>query len=223
MSDEPSSDETERIVAALQSVGGAGGSADDQTGIEGLWRRSKARALAQLRNQGERTIDNAFPDRASDLLPYYERLFIVPADPNATDEERQAVVAERYAGPIAVALPDVLDRLRDIDSRFNFVPLDDAESDTTVMGRAFEDLDGAEPFGGGRRSTAFANYSNRFTVYVLFDIGAGALPSLAEAKLMARARTVLADAISAWNDFQVVTSHGFELDTDRLDLTSLGA
>jgi hypothetical protein len=214
----------ERIYYALRAAVGKGGSADDDEGtIDGLWRQCKARAIASVATSGERSVLQAFPNKATDLLPYYEGLFRLTNDPAASDQERREAAAELYALQIASALPDIELALQEIDPRFSLVTTSPDQSDSTLFGRCFEDFAATLPFGGGRKSTSFPNYSTEFVLYVLLDLGDGIVPSTAERRLMERARKLLHDALPAFNDLQIVTHRGFTLDVSRLDLTSFGA
>jgi hypothetical protein len=215
-------DETrlERIYATLRSAVGKGGSAANDTGIDGLWRQTRANALAQLEAQAERAALQALPDHATDSLPYYERLLLLRADPAASDDERRAAAAQLYALQVASAIPDLSAALAQIDPRFEIIATSFEQSDTTIIGRGFEDYAATEPFGGGRHSTQLPNYSTELVLFVLFDLGGGNLPSPSERRSMQSALGVLNAALPAWNDIVLATHRGFELDVDRLDLTS---
>jgi hypothetical protein len=212
----------ERIYAALRSAVGKGGAADaDETTIDGLWRQARARGIASVATAGERATLQAFPDRATDLLPYYESLFLLTNNPAQSEEERRSAAAVRYVQQIASTIPDVAVALRLIDPRFEVVSPSSDVSDTTLFGRAFEDYAGTEPFGGGRKSTRFPNYSSDFVLFVMLDLGGGVLPTIAEQRSMAAAAQLLSEVLPAFNSFQIVTHHGFTLDVDYLDLTAL--
>ena len=215
----------ERIYTALRAVVGRGGSADDETGIEGLWRRCRARGLALIAAQGEQSALEALPDHALDLLPYYERLLDLSLAVDATDDERRAAAAFRYTSQDTGALPELGTWLRRIDARFAILEPSDASEDVTVVGRAFDDYDLDEPYdpGGLRRSTEWANYSTRFLVDVLLDLGNGVPPTPDERAKLRLAHKVLGDGLPAPCDFQVTTAHGFILDVSLLDLTSFDA
>jgi hypothetical protein len=217
----------ENIYFALRSAGGKGGAAaDDEHTIDGLWRQCRARAIATVAASGERSALQAFPDRATDLLPYYERLVGVASDPDGDAEARREAAAVLYARQIASAVPDIAAALQAIDSRFSVLATTYAESDTTLFGRAFEDFAGALPFGGGRQSTRLPNYSTSFVLFVLLDLGAGIAPTTNERRALATAGKLLAEVLPGHNSYQIVTHRGvggFELDTDLLDLTAFGA
>lgn len=215
----------ERIYTALRAVVGRGGSADDDSGLEGLWRRCRARGIAAVAEMAEQGALEALPDHAEDLLPYYERLFRISVDESATENDRRAEVALRYTSQDTGALPELAAWLQRIDPRFSVLSPPDSTADTTIVGRAFDDLDEDEPFDsqGPRRSTAFPNHSTRFTTYVLFDLGNGVLPNTEERRAIALAHKVLGDGLPAPCDYQIATADGFVLDVSRLDLTAFGA
>lgn len=217
----------ENIYYALRSAGGRGGSAeDDEHTIDGLWRQCRARAVATVAASGERSALQAFPDRATDLLPYYERLVGAASDPAGDAEARREAAAMLFTRQIASSVPDIALALQAIDPRFSVLETTYAESDSTIFGRDFEDFAGALPFGGGRQSTRLPNYSTSFVLFVLLDIGAGIVPITTEQRAIASAGKLLAEVLPGHNSYQIVTHRGvggFELDTDLLDLTSFGA
>jgi hypothetical protein len=217
----------ENIYFALRSAGGRGGAAeDDEHTIDGLWRQCRARAVATVAASGERSALQAFPDRATDLLPYYERLVGAASDPAGDPEARREGSALLFTRQIASAVPDIALALQSIDSRFSVLATSYAESDTTLFGRAFQDFAGALPFGGGRQSTRLPNYSTSFVLFVVLELGAGIVPSTTEQRAIANAGKLLAEVLPGHNSYQIVTHQGvggFTLDVDLLDLTSFGA
>lgn len=216
--------ETELVYRAMRANVGQGGAAeDDTTTIEGLWRQARAVGIAAFMTFGERSALQAFPDRATDLLPYYERLFLLTNDPATSEQARREAAAYQYALQIASAIPDIATALQVIDPRFSVLGTSFDQADVTVFGRAFEDFTGEEPFNGGRKSTAFPNYSTELVLFVLLDLGGGNAPNASERRAMDSARRLLNDVLPAFNDLQIVTHRGFTLDVDRLDLTSFGA
>lgn len=222
----------ERIYRAMRSAVGKGGSAvDEANAIESLWRFVRAKAIAAISTRMELAALEAFPDRATELLPYYERLLVVLADPEATDDDRREAVAELYSLQIASDLPDVDAALKRIDARFALTATDPLTATSTVVGRAFDDYgrgepfvpDDAEAFAIERRSTAFPNYSSEFVAFVLFELGDGVLPSSTDRRAMAAGRRLLGELLPAHNDLVLATHRGFTLDVSRLDLTGLDA
>lgn len=224
----------ERVYRALRSAVGVGSTpAREDASIVALARLCRAKAFAIILEGGERSAHQAFPQHATDLLPYYERLFLLTPAPDATTEERQAAVAERYALQLRGAVRDIAAELQTLDSRFEIVNTDPDRSTTTLVGRAFEDLAGAEPFNpaseadppvpwSGRVSSGFPNYSSEFVAYVVLELGDGVQPNAAERITLTKARRYLHDVLPAHNDIQISTHRGFTLDVSRLDLTSLG-
>lgn len=212
----------EGLYLALRSAEGTGGSApDDDLSVDGLWRSVKARAIASVASSGERAALQAFPDRATDALAYYERLTGLTPSPDQSDQERRERSAVRFAGQQRADLPALEQSLQRIDSRISLLSPSHAEAVTTVHGRAFEDLAATLPFGGGRMSTAFPNYSTDFVLYVLMELGDGAQPNAAERQALADVAELCAEVLPAWNNFSVATHRGFKLDVSRLDLTGL--
>ena len=213
---------TETIYAAIRSSVGIGGAAlaDDGTSA-GAWRRARASGLAAAATTGERAILQAFPRRATDLLEYYERLLQAVPEPGDTMLDRQAVVEQLWTERVRAALPDIAADVAAIDPRFSIALFDHATTTDTMPSRAFEDLAATLPFGGGRRSTRFANYSTEFVITVVFDLGSGVAPTLADQKLIERVKAHLNKVLPAFQMFQVLTGVGFILDTDLLDLTGL--
>jgi hypothetical protein len=216
--------ETELVYRALRATVGQGGFAEDDTNtVEGLWRQARAVGIASFMSFGERSALQAFPDHATDALPYYEQLLLLTNDPATSEQDRREAVAFQYALQIASAIPDIATALQVIDPRFAVLATSFDQADVTVFGRAFEDFAGVESFNGGRKSTAFPNYSTELVLFVLLDLGSGNVPSPRERRAMDSARRLLGEVLPAFNDFQIVTHRGFTLDVDRLDLTSFGA
>jgi len=211
------------IYRALREATGKGGYAENESGsIDGLIRRVRAKAIADVADMAERSALQAFPNHATDLLPYYERLLGLSDDPDLTLEERQEAAATLYALQNAADVPSLRQALALIDSRFDVLTASWATATTTRIGRAFEDLEGAKPFGGGRQSTAFPNYSSASSVDVVLELGDGVEPNDDEWRSIKLARQLLSDVVPATADLQIVTHNGFILDVSLLDLTSLG-
>jgi hypothetical protein len=221
--------EHERIYRAMRAIVGKGGSATDDSGIEGLWRFVRSKAIASVARKSRDAALQAFPDQATDLLPYYERLLRLTPDLDDTDEDRQAAALELYALQIASDLPSIGAALQRIDERFTLLPSDPDLSMTTIFGRAFDDHEAAEPFiassedanTSGRRSTAFPNYSSEFTAIVLLELGDGVAPNTAERRALATARRLLTDLLPGHNDAVLITHSGFTLGVSLLDQTGL--
>lgn len=204
----------------LTNAVGKGGTCPDDDSIMALLWQSIAKGVGCVATFDERAALQAFPDKATDLLPYYERLLLTVRDPASSDTERRRLAASRWTAAAAFLVSEIERDLQLIDSRFAIVLATDDEATTTVFGRNFEDLAGAEPFGGGRKATLLPNYSTHFVVTAVLSIGGGA-PSAAENRTILAAQRHLSVVLPAWIGFQVVTALGFHLDIDRLDLTAL--
>jgi hypothetical protein len=214
--------EHERIYRAMRANVGKGGSAVNENGIDGLWRWVRSKWLATVSRKSELATEQAFPDRATEALPYYERLLQITPRDEASVEDRQLAVARAYALQLAADLPDVTRVLQQIDERFMVVSPPAHLSTTTQAARAFDGYAGDLPMGDGRKSTAFPNYSSDFDVYAVLELGGGVVPDATEREAIAAARRLLHDVLPAHNTFQIATHRGFTLDVDRLDLTSFG-
>lgn len=214
----------ELIYRALRSATGKGGSAEDEANsIDGLIRRVRAAAIASVADMGERSALQAFPNHATDLLPYYERLVGLSDDPDLTEQERRDAAAALYALQQAADIPSIISALQEIDARFDVITAAHTTATTTIAGRAFEDYAGDLPFQGGRQSTAFPNYSSELVLRMLLDLGDGVAPDADERRSMRLARRLMHDVLPATVDLQIVTHRGFTLDVSRLDLTSFDA
>lgn len=219
----PDPTRAELIYRALREATGKGGYAENESGsIDGLIRRTRARAIAAVAAMADRSALQALPNHATDLLPYYERLLGLTDDPDLTLEQRQAAAATIYALQHASDIPSLRRALANIDARFDVVTATASRGTTTRLGRAFEDLAGDEPFGGGRESTAYPNYASSSILRVVLALGDGVQPDDDERRALKLARRLLHDVIPATTDLQIVTHRGFILDVSRLDLTSLG-
>jgi hypothetical protein len=212
--------EIERTYQMLRSAVGKGGASTDDDSIEAIWRQSKAKGIGLVGTFDERAALQAFPNLATDLIPYYERLLISPRDPGASDEERRGVTASRFTASSAFLHAEIEADLQLIDSRFEVVIPADDEATTTNFGRAFEDLAGTEPFNGGRSSTLLPNYATQYVFTALLDNGGIALTPL-DLRAILAARRHLRVVLPAWMALQVVVGVGFILDTSPLDYTAL--
>lgn len=226
------------IYNAWRSAVGRGSTASSPQAIEVLFRRVHSRAIAAVADMGERAALEAFPNLATDLLPYYERLLGLTDDPDLTMDQRRAVAAALYTLEVASDVPGIKAALVQLDERFDVIIPNADRSLTTMMGRAFEDMAGAEPFGGGRLSTRWPAFNGMLVLRVVLELGSGVhdslpggssddlifgTPTTAERRTMRLARALLHDVLPATMDIQIATHRGFRLDVSPLDLTSFGA
>ena len=213
---------TESLHLMLRGAVGKGGASIDDESLEAIWRQCKARVIAASGTFDERAALQAFPDLATDLLPYYERtLADRRRSASETDEVRRARLAARWTDEIGGNDAALEAALQTIDSRFTVVPAVESDATTTIWGRWFEDLAGTEPFNGGRSATLFPNYSTEFVLTALLTLSGGGIDLDAQ-RAIAEAQDFLADNLAAWIGIQVaVDVAGFHLDVDVLDYTAL--
>lgn len=209
----------ERVYRALRATVGIGGAGPEDS-LEDLFRQAKAYMIGLALEADERATNQFNPARATDALQYYEELLFTPLSAALGDHEKQAILAERFTAPPASNHDEVNAALALIDPRFGIQHIDYTLTETTVVGRAFEDLAATEPFGGGRKSTIAPNYSTSFHVIALLDL-AGVAPSPADFAAQQRGTDYLNVALPAWVNFSTVFAVGFFLDKDRLDLTAM--
>lgn len=207
---------------AMRASVGLGGSAlDDENTIDGVWRQARASGIAAARATSERAVLQAFPGYASDALGYYEDLFRLVPEDEGNLVQRRLESEQRYTAEVDSSVPAITAALQSLDSRFSIIETPHSEAIETILGRAFEDFAATLPFGGGRKSTLFANYSTEFILFVLFDLGSGVEPGPVEDAIMATAADYLNGALPTWVNFQTTTADGFILDESLLDLTGL--
>ncbi len=201
---------TEQAYAQLREAVGEGGSARDDSGIEGLWRWCRAKGLAVGASPERRAAIQAFPRFATDILPYYERVLqIVPAA-GSTIAERAEAVSIRWHEKAVAATPDLALELQKLDPRLSLLEEPEERSITTHFGRAFEahDEDAEGPrfnLESGRRYTELPNYSTRQVVRVRFTLGYPGAPSAADRLILLRAKKLLRRSIPSDTSFTIST------------------
>jgi hypothetical protein len=216
-------DEPQKAYAVLRSAEGIGGFASNEYGIDGLWRRARALALAAAGSPYRRAISNAFPFLATDLIPYYERLLGLRAAPDSTETDRRNAVAAAWIAKASAALPDILAELQAIDARSSLIPVSDDNHITSHDGRWLGGLDPSEPTFGTPNVALTAAYTTRYILRVRFAnsrVGK-LLPS--ERIIMAAAKSKLRALLPPWWDWTITTSTGFLCDTSPMDITGLSA
>lgn len=212
----------ESTYRALRASVGLGGSAeDDENTIDGVWRQARASGLAAAFATGERAVVNYFPGRSTDLLPYYEELLLIVAENEDDEPGRRAEAERRFTYEVDASVPAVASDLARVDARFSVLEVDKAQVVETLFGRAFEDFAATLPFGGGRKSSQFANFSTDFVLFVLLDLGSGVDPEPTENAILREGVDLLNSVLPTWINFQTSTADGFILDESLLDLTGL--
>ena len=211
-----------KAYTTIRRAVGEGGSAPDDRGIDGVWRRSRAKGLAAATNAKRRALLQAFPHLATDALPYYERILGLLSV--GAEAERRDVVVPLWTRRPLKSTDELETSLQAIDARFSLVTTSREQSTTTQHGRAFAPLHPAleSPAFGLNGFSLLPNYSSGFQVFVLFDVGHAGNVTAQEARLLEQARELLRSALPSWVDLAIsTTSGGFHLDIDALDLTGM--
>jgi len=201
----------QRAYSTLRQAVGTGGSAPNDRGIEGLWRRSEAKGLAAASSHCRRALNQAFPHLATDLLPYYERILGLVPEVGATEAQRRDAVVPLWTKRANNSSPSVLLQLQRIDSRLSLLNPPHSGAATAQFGRAFAPLDAsleAPAFGLARGHVQFPNYSTDTIARVLFAVGHSGPLSNEELRIVQRARVLLRDVLPSTTDFTIVVDDG---------------
>lgn len=219
----------ERAYNVLQQAVGVGGSAEDTldvTTLDGLWRAARAEGLAAIDAVDEAAHWQAFPTTVTDLIPTYEKILGLTPQVSLSENERRQAIVNKMTARLGANYPDLLTQATEIDPRCSFLYEGFATASVTYEGKFYGVVDNFGVFTGdwpgGRFNTDFPNYSSKFIVTVLFNIGA-TVPAGANAAALGALNSMLDDVLPAWNAFYVATQSGFTLDTSLLDVTAFGA
>jgi len=204
----------QRAYRTLRQAVGEGGSAPNDRGIEGLWRRSEAKGLAAATSHCKRALNQAFPYLATDLLPYYERILGLIPDADATEAARRAVVVSLWTKRAENATPMLLERLQAIDPRLSMLEPPHSQAATAQYGRAFAPLD--ETLEGPlfkleRGHALMPGYSSDMIVSVLFAVGHTGPLTAAELRVVENVKVLLRDALQSSTDFQIAVDSGADV------------
>lgn len=215
--------ETEKAYGIISRAMGKGGTARSDDGIDGLWRRSRAKGLAAATSAYRRAIYNAFAHLATDCLPSYERALGLTAAPGATEAQRRDAVWAAWITRATAVVPRMIERLQKIDSRFEGITVPHDYQTTTIHGRAFgPHQDGLEgPTFGGIGYSVAPNYSTDFVQRVKFDVGYGGALLPSDARKLERAKDQLRSLLPSWVTFSIVTSTGFYCNLSGLNLAGV--
>jgi hypothetical protein len=218
-------DDEDQIYTVLRNAVGEGGSAINDQGIDGLWRRCKAQGLATLQTMVERAAMQAFPHLATDHIPVYEAIARLVPGPMATDEDRRQAIVAAWTRALRADVPSLKQQLKLVDPRADVVDVPHDQSTVVVLGKAFEPQDGTPDY-GPHRSTQFPNYASEFLVPVTLAV-VGGVPTATDLLTMERLKRVLRDVLPSWDTFTVSAVDeagpviGFFLDLSQLDLTAM--
>lgn len=202
--------DTEFAYGITRRAVGEGGSAPDDTGIDGLWRHSKAKGLAAASSSERRAALQAFPWLATDLLPSYERVLQIVPPPGATVVERAREVATRFFERPVAATPDLAKELQDIDTRLSILEVSHEHAIVAQLGRSFE-AHSVTPEGPsfnlatGRSHVLFPMFSTELVVRVRFNVGHSGPLSTAERRVFLRAQEMLRRSLPSDVSFTIST------------------
>jgi len=217
--------EEEKVYQVLRSAVGKGGSAPNELGIDGLWRRARALGLASATSATRRAIYNAFPFLSTDLLPHYERTLGIVVAPDTPDAARRELVAAMWPAKASAVVSDVQGELRRIDSRFTFEVTSQYEPKTTASwyGRWFGSHNGGElPVFGTKTYSDLASPSTRCHAVAFLAVSTPDALIQRDERAVAAANMRLRALMPSWEDCAIsVTSDGFILDESPLDWTVL--
>jgi hypothetical protein len=212
-----------RAYSLIRQAVGTGGSARNDLGIDGLWRRARAKGLAASSSAPRRALLQAWPHLATDFLPSYERLLGLSG--LGTEEERRQEVTAAFTRKPSAIFMTLLAELQAIDARFTACdgpPL--GTSVTTLPGRACGPLAGATetPAFGGREYSQIPAFSSDSVCYVRFEPGYTTALLPEDEAILEEARRLLRVRLPSWYDFEISYAEpGFELAASLLGYAGL--
>jgi len=213
---------SEKAYASMRRAVGVGGSAANDLGIDGLWRRSRAKGVAAGASASERAGLQNWPHLATDALPYHGRVLGLLQEAGETEADFRHRVWEEWVTRLQVDVPNLLIELQKVDHRFSII--EPTCTTTTIAGRLFACL---TPYGYAgyetpawglyqRDVTAYPQYSTDLKVHVLFAQGYSGVPRLGDQRLIERAKELLARLLPSWVDFGIITQIVFRVATSPL-------
>lgn len=210
----------------LKAAVGIGGSAPDESGIDGLWRMARAIGLSMGIADLERAARQACPISSQDLLPAWARMLAL-----LTTSEEDALRQEVVAALPAIARNDarsLVAELEAIDSRLSVQVAADSTEWVTIDGRSFgptsdvgEGYFGGAPADGATQCSRLPFFTSRSKLRVLFDVGHTGPLTSEESRVREMVRRKLRAILPAWWDFCVITSIGFLAGVSPAGLTGV--
>jgi hypothetical protein len=214
--------EVEVAYRVLRASQGIGGSAPDDSGIDGLWRRARAFGLASAESANVRAFNNFFPFCATDTIPYYERHLGLVASPGETLADRSDEVMRLWPAKASARRADIESELQRIDSRFVVLSVSDHFKSTSIPGRCLAANSGSgEPTYGARHCSLLARPSSRSTIRVRLEIGSYRSLTLREKAAVRSAKLRLRRLLPSWCDSTVTTASTLTLGSSILGITGL--
>lgn len=217
----------EEIYAQLRNpaIVGEGDVAVTEDGIDALWRKAKATAIAAALSAIERANEQAFPGHATDHIPVYEEILRIAQEDTLVERQRACETA--WCLQISAEIPTIRAGLQAIDPALDVQSTDYDQAAITMFGKLFKPIDGLVPYGSGlsanRLSAAYPNVATDFCLLVAYQLAPGQIrPSDA---VLAAVAHYLNDVLPAWVDWWVFTGPGFYLDggvdgTSLMDITA---
>lgn len=204
----------ERAYRTMRRAVGKGGSAENDLGIDGLWRRSRAAGVAAATSSSERALLQAWPHLATDALAYYARATGLVQGADETEAAFRDRVWAAWITRQQVDCPSLAEELLRVDARASL--LEQTMSATTQHGRALAPLwpAGETPAWGLPRDEAeWPNYSTSMIAYVRLALGYSGAPGIADQRILERLRELLRGSLPSWVDFHVLTETSFLVDS----------
>ena len=209
----------------LRRAVGDGGSAPNDRGIEGLWRRSEAKGLAAAASHCRRALVQSSPLLATDLLPYYERITGVVPETGSTAAQRRVVATARWTRRIDNSTQVLAAELLKIDPRLTLLESPHSKASTAQFGRSFA------PHAAGLEAPTFElaaghvqypNYSTDAIVRVKFATNTDGVPLTQDEKtIVERARELLRDLLPSSTDFTICV-RSWQLNSTPIGFGGLG-
>ena len=202
---------TSKAYATIRQAVGKGGSAENELGIDGLWRRSRAKGLAAATSPTRRALLQSWPQVATDAIPYYERILGIVPGVDDTEPQRRAVIVPLWTQTPVRTWGELRAGLQAIYAGFDLVEQLDSDATISDMGRAFDphalDPKLGPPMAIPGGCTQWPAYSSRRTICVSMLLGAGTapVPTPQELAYVEQAKRFLRTALGADRDFAIYT------------------
>lgn len=194
---------SEQAYRVIRKAVGKGGSAENDAGIEGLWRRSEVKGYAAATSHVRRAFIQLNPLFATDLIPYYERILGIIPPEGASDAARRKAIIPLWVRKINAAVSNVAAELLALDPRMSIIEPDPDLSITTQPGRAFGSINAPLVLDG--EISKVANYSSDFTIRVLFTLGYTGRLIPADRVVLVLAKKKLRELTQSWENFTIST------------------
>lgn len=215
--------DTEIANKSIIKAVGVGGSSPDGT-IRAQWFLARARGLAAI-YADNRALNQYFPDTSNDFLQVFEEILGTFASPDDSEQDRRDKVTLLWTLIYSSVTEDLEAALQEVNENISIVEVDRDETTITQLGRAFQDINPADPDASGPpfnigKQTNFPNYSTEFICYV--NYGVAGTPTATDFRNIEDAKAILRDRLPSWVGFEIFKGIGFFLDIDLLDLGVFG-